>query len=89
MKVQRYNGSEFMFVKEVRDVNVQKQQLEEKIRAADELSNLMLENAARREIVDYIIEKNANFYQCQYQDVAVAAWARIEDVVSVSCSSKI
>jgi len=89
MKIQRYNGSEFALVKEVRDVNVQRQQLEEKIRAADELSTVILQNAARRAIVDYIIEKNAKFYQCQYQDVAVAARGGIEYAVSAACSSKI
>jgi len=59
MKGQRYNGSQFALVKEIRDVNAQKQQVEEKLRAAEELSNLILENAARREIVGYIIDKKA------------------------------
>ena len=57
MRLQRYNASEFASVKALRDANEQKQRVEEKIRAAEDLSKLVLENAARREIVAYIIDK--------------------------------
>ena len=42
MRLQRYNASEFALVKALRDTNEQKQQLEEKIRAAEELSKKQL-----------------------------------------------
>jgi len=46
MRLQRYNASEFAPVKALRDANEQKQRVEEKIRAAEDLSKLVLENAA-------------------------------------------
>jgi hypothetical protein len=75
MRLQRYNASEFALVKALRDTNEQKQQLEEKLRAAEELSKVVLENAARREIVAYIIDKNGQRYQNERQDVGIAALA--------------
>ena len=55
MKLQRDTGFQFALVKEILDANAQKQQVEEKIRAAEEWQSLLLENAARREI-DVFIE---------------------------------
>ena len=75
MRLQRYNSSEFAPVKTLRDANEQKQRVEEKIRAAEDLSKLVLENAARREIVAYIIDKNGQRYPNERQDVGISILA--------------
>ncbi len=49
-------------------------EVEEKIRAAEELSKLVLENAARREIVAYIIDRNGQRYQNERQNVGIALY---------------
>ena len=57
MRILRDTGLQLALVKEILDVNAQKQQIEIKIRAAEERSKLLLENAARREIEVYIQSK--------------------------------
>ena len=47
---------------------LQKQQVEDKIKAAKEINNVILVNAAQREIVRYIIDKNAQRDRDQYQE---------------------
>ena len=57
MRVQPDTGFQFALVKEVLDANAQKQQVEEKIRAAEEWQKLLLENAARMDINAYVGSK--------------------------------
>ena len=71
MRVERHSGIKSGAVRESRDPNAQRQQLEDKIKAVEEISNVILENAARREIVGHIIEKNAKQEQCQDFGIAV------------------
>lgn len=54
MGLQRFNRFEFGRPRDITDVSTKKQQLEEKMRAAEEISMVIVENAARREIVAYI-----------------------------------
>jgi hypothetical protein len=57
--------------KEIFNADKQKEQIEEKIKAAEEISKLILENAARREIVCYITEKNARRFHKQREGVII------------------
>ena len=75
MSVERHSGIKSGAVTESREPNVQRQQLEDKIKAVEEISKVILENAARREIVGYIIEKNAN--QEQFRNIGIAALAKL------------
>jgi hypothetical protein len=59
MRLGEYSESKSVRTRDIVDANAQKQQVEEKIRAAEDISNVILENAARREIVAYITERNA------------------------------
>ena len=65
MRLNGYSRIKFATVKEIFNANEQKEQIEEKIKAAEEISKLILENAARREIVCYITEKNARRFHKQ------------------------
>ena len=46
MKLQRDTGFQFALVKEILDANAQKQQVEEKIRAAEEWQSLLLRRSS-------------------------------------------
>lgn len=64
MRVRRHRATSFGSSKEIRDDKAsQKQQLEEKIKAAKALDNLIIENEAKREIVRQIAAKNALDYR--------------------------
>jgi hypothetical protein len=57
--LQPFNRLESQRLRDSSDVNTKKQQLEEKMRAVEEISMVIIENAARREIVAYITDRNA------------------------------
>jgi DNA-binding transcriptional MerR regulator len=57
MRLVRDTGFQLALVKEMLDANAERQEIEEKIRAVEERSKLLLENAARRDIDDYIKSK--------------------------------
>lgn len=50
MSVERHSGIKSGAVTESREPNVQRQQLEDKIKAVEEISKAILENAARRKL---------------------------------------
>ena len=50
MRLNGYSRIKFATVKEIFNANEQKEQIEEKIKAAEEISKLILENAARRKV---------------------------------------
>ena len=54
MGVVRDTGFQLALVKEMLDASAQRREIEEKIRAAEEKSKLLLEKAARSEIETYI-----------------------------------
>jgi len=59
MSVERHSGIRSGAVTESREPNAQRQQREDKINAVEEISKVILENAARREIVGYLMENKA------------------------------
>jgi hypothetical protein len=65
MSVERHSGIKSGAVTDSGEPIAERQQLEDKIKAVEEISRIILENAARREIVDYLIEKKAKAEQCQ------------------------
>ena len=69
MRISGHRAPGFGPSTEIRDDKAtQKPQVEEKIKAAKELNNLIIENEAKREIVRQIVDKNAQDYRDQRQE---------------------
>jgi hypothetical protein len=69
MSVRGHRAISFAPSKEIRDdETTQKQYVETKIKAAEEINDVILVNAAQREIVRYITDKNAQRDRGQPQE---------------------
>ena len=79
MKVQRNSGFQFALVKEILDANAQKQQVEEKIRAAEEWQKLVVDNAARSDIDAYLDSQMQSATKGQAQCLRSAALAAFRE----------
>ena len=71
MGVNSYSRIKFATVKEIFNAINKKEQIEEKIKAAEEITKLIIENAARREIISYITEKNAGHFHKHREGVVI------------------